>query len=485
MQPTILIVDDEKHTREGLRASLDDNFDVYIAANIQEALNVVERESVDLVLTDLRLGGEDGMALIDRLLARPKPPIVIMMTAYGSVDAAVEAMKHGAYDFVTKPLNIDRVEILIRRALRSRLVEEEVVELKKQVDKQFGLERLIGDSPPMQEVYDTIRQVAPTRATVLIQGESGTGKELVAHAIHALSGRPKSKFVAVHCAALSPQLLESELFGHEKGAFTGAIERRIGRFEQAAGGTIFLDEIGEIDSTTQVKLLRVLGEERAFERVGGNAPIKVDVRLVTATNKNLADLVAKGEFRDDLFFRLSVVPIDMPPLRARKEDIPLLVQAFLKQFGEENAKPGRELTADAMQALLRYDWPGNIRELRTAIEFGVVMASGPKITLRELPIPVREGHSAARSAKPGPLAALNFTPNKGAYFNLQATEARLILHALQETGGNITKAARHLGISRRTLHRKLKLIQPQEPPPDASPAPLPPKPPSSGSSDGS
>jgi DNA-binding NtrC family response regulator len=460
MNPTILIVDDEKHTREGLRASLEDSFEVYIAADIGGAMSVLEREEVDLVLTDLRLGGEDGMALIDKVLARPRPPVVIMMTAYGSVDAAVEAMKRGAYDFITKPINIDRLEILIHRALRSKKVEKEVVELKQQVEKHYGLERLIGESAAMQSVFDTIKQVAPTRATVLIQGESGTGKELVAQALHALSGRPKQKFVAVHCAALTPELLASELFGHERGAFTGAHERRIGRFEQANGGTIFLDEIGEIDALTQVKLLRVLGEERAFERVGSNTPIKVDVRLVAATNKDLTKLVNLGKFRDDLFFRLHVVTIQMPPLRARKEDIPLLVRAFLKQFSEENHKPAMELTADAMQAILRYDWPGNVRELRTAIEHGVVMTSSAKVGLRDLPAPVREGASAAGS-KPSSASYVPLEP--GEHFNLHQTEHRLILQALEETGGNVTRAAKKLGISRRTLHRKInELKAPQD-----------------------
>src|SRR5712675_2151213 len=243
-QPTVLIVDDEKHTRDGLRRLLENDYDVYVAADIAGAMDVLEREQIDVLLTDLRLGSEDGMTLIDRALKMPRPPACIMMTAYGSVDAAVEAMKRGAYDFVTKPLNIDRLEILIQRALRSRKVEKEVVELKQQVDRKFGLEQLIGESLPMHEVFDTIRQVAPTRATVLIQGESGTGKELVAHALHNLSGRPKQKFVTVHCAGLPAQLLESELFGYERGAFTGATERRIGRFEHANGGTIFLDEIG-------------------------------------------------------------------------------------------------------------------------------------------------------------------------------------------------------------------------------------------------
>jgi DNA-binding NtrC family response regulator len=453
VNPTILIVDDEKHTREGLRASLEDSFEVYIAADIGGALGVLERETVDLMLTDLRLGGEDGMTLVEKALAMPHPPVVIMMTAYGSVDAAVEAMKRGAYDFVTKPLNIDRLEILIKRALRSSKVEKEVVELKQQVERRYGLERLIGESLPMHEIFDTIKQVAPTRATVLIQGESGTGKELAAQGIHALSGRPKQKFVAVHCAALSPQLLESELFGHERGAFTGAIERRIGRFEQANGGTIFLDEIGEIDAATQVKLLRVLGEDRSFERVGGNTPIKVDVRLVAATNKDLAKLVSEGKFRDDLFFRLSVVQVTMPPLRQRKEDIPLLVHAFLKSFAEENGKPVPEITQEAMDALLSYDWPGNVRKLRNVIEHCVVMTTGPKIGLRNLPPEVREATAG------GGLGSSKFIPTRGSRFNLHDTEHRLILQALEDTGGNVTQAAKKLGISRRTLHRKINELK--------------------------
>ncbi|MDB6172439.1 MAG: zraR [Chthoniobacteraceae bacterium] len=460
MNPTILIVDDEKHTREGLRTSLEDNFEVYVAADIQGALNILEADSIDLLLTDLRLGGEDGMKLIDKVLDRPHPPIIIMMTAYGSVDTAVEAMKRGAYDFVTKPLNIDKLEILIQRALRSRDTEKEVIELKKVVENKFGLARLIGESAAMHEVFNTIKQVAPTRATVLILGESGTGKELAAQATHTLSGRPKAKFVTVHCAALSPQLLESELFGHEKGAFTGAFEKRIGRFEQANGGTIFLDEIGEIDATTQVKLLRVLSEDRAFERVGGNTPIKVDVRLVAATNKDLGKLVADGKFRDDLFFRLSVVPITMPPLRARKEDIPLLVSAFLKGFSEENGKAIAEFTSEAMQSILRYDWPGNVRELRTAVEHGVVMATGPKITLRDLPMAVRQGGATTGGA------AGKFPAPKEKPLDLQSHAHELIIQALEETKGNVTAAAKKLGISRRTLHRKIKeLKQPPLTPP--------------------
>src|SRR5213082_3245952 len=297
IQPIILIVDDEKHTRDGLRRLLEDDYDVYVAGDIASAMNVLEREHVDLVLTDLRLGGEDGMQLIDRALKMPQPAICIMMTAYGSVDTAVEAMKRGAYDFVTKPLNLDKVEMLIARALQSRRMEQENRTLRQQIDERFGLENILGESLALREVLDTIRQVAPSSANVLIEGESGTGKELAAHAIHNLSRRNQAKFVVVHCAALSPTLLESELFGHERGAFTGAHERRIGRFEQANGGTIFLDEIGEIDPSTQVKLLRVMSEQRAFERVGGTQTLRADVRVIAATNKNLEQLVREGKFR--------------------------------------------------------------------------------------------------------------------------------------------------------------------------------------------
>jgi two-component system response regulator AtoC len=452
LQPTILIVDDEKHTLDGLRRLLEDNYDVYIAADIAGAIDVLEREPIDVLLTDLRLGTEDGMTLIDRALKMPRAPISIMMTAYGSVDTAVEAMKRGAYDFVTKPLNLDKVELLIARALRSRKLEQENRSLREQVEERYGLENIWGESAVLHDVLDMIKQVAPSSANVLIEGESGTGKELAAHSIHNLSRRNKAKFVVVHCAALSPQLLESELFGHEKGAFTGATERRIGRFEQANGGTIFLDEVGEIDPATQVKLLRIMGENRAFERVGGNQTLHADVRLIAATNKNLEKLVQDGKFRDDLFFRLNVVRITMPPLRERKEDIPLLTRGFLRQFCKANDKPLLELTADAMNALLLYDWPGNVRELRTAIEHGVVMATGPKITLRDLPISVREAFSASL---PRGISATKAFGEKVNPLDLHETERKLVLQALASTRGNVTAAAKKLGISRRTLHRKI------------------------------
>jgi len=452
LQGTVLVIDDEKHTRDGLRRLLEDDYDVYVAADIAGAMDVLEREQVNVLLTDLRLGSEDGMVLIDRALKMPRPPICIMMTAYGSVDVAVEAMKRGAYDFVTKPLNLDKVEMLIARAVQGRKLEQENRALRQQVDERYGLDNIWGDSAALHEVLDTIRQVAPSSANVLIEGESGTGKELAAHAIHNLSRRNKAKFVAVHCAALSPQLLESELFGHEKGAFTGAHERRIGRFEQANGGTVFLDEVAEINPSTQIKLLRVLSEERAFERVGGNQTLRADVRLIAATNKNLEQLVREGKFRDDLFFRLNVVRITMPPLRERKEDIPILVRGFLRHFCKENNKPLLDLAPEAMDALLIYDWPGSIRELRTAIEHGVVMATGPKVTLRDLPMAVRQ---AATAKLPGGVSATEAFGEKTSPLDLHETEKKLIAQALAATNGNVTAAAKKLGISRRTLHRKI------------------------------
>jgi len=445
-QHIILIVDDEKNTRDGLRDALEDSFEVYVAPDAAGAMAVLDAEPIDLMVTDLRLGGDDGMQLMEQVLKRPKPPICIMMTAYGSVDVAVEAMRRGAYDFVTKPVNIDRLEILIRRSLKEKATQTENAELREQVQKRGNLEQLIGKSAAMEEVFETIRQVAPSRATVLIQGETGTGKELAARAIHALSPRANKKFVAVHCKAFSSQLLESELFGHEKGAFTGAFERRMGRFEQAAGGTLFLDEIGEIDENTQVKILRVLGEH-TFERVGGSVTLQTDVRLVAATNKDLATLVAEEKFRDDLYFRINVVQITMPPLRARKEDIPLIARAFLKESSTENSKPFRELSQETMSMMIAYDWPGNVRELRTAIEHAVVMAQGPRISPQDLPASIR-GESASRPYQKEPAAAQGL--------NLQATERMLMFRALEESGGSRTEAARRLGISRRTLHRRLK-----------------------------
>jgi two-component system, NtrC family, response regulator AtoC len=445
MQGTILIVDDEKHTREGLRKSLEEDFDVYTAGNADEALNVLNSDQIDLVLTDLRLGGEDGMTLIERILQRPRPPVCILMTAYGSIATAVEAMKRGAYDFVTKPVNIDELGIKISRAIKGQQTEQENLHLKQQVDKRFALQNIIGESKAMHDIFDTIRQVAPSRATVLILGESGTGKELIAHAIHNLSNRNKARFIAFNCAAFSPQLIESELFGHERGAFTGAVERRIGRIEQAAGGTLFLDEIAEIDSNVQVKLLRAL-DPGVFERVGGNQSIRADVRLIAATNRDLASFVREGKFREDLFYRLNVVQIRIPSLRERKEDIPFLANAFLKEISERDGKAFRPLSPEAMDCLLKYDWPGNVRELKGAIDSGMTLSTGQQVTPRDLPLAVR---GQAESLVPRAAEGQNRV-------NLHENERRLIIRALNECSGNRTEAAKKLGISRRTLHRRLR-----------------------------
>ena len=446
--------------------ALEEHFDCFIASGIKEAMAVLKSEPIDLMLTDLRLSGESGMDLLDKALTLPAPPVAIMMTAYGSVDTAVEAMRRGAWNFVTKPLNLDEVELLLKRALKNRSLEknnarleQENIDLREKTGTtKHGLERLIGKSSEMQKIGAMVNQVAPTRATVLIEGESGTGKELVAEAIHHLSGRPPEKFLVVNCAALSAQLLESELFGHEKGAFTGATQKRIGRFEQAHTGTIFLDEIGEIDASTQVKLLRVLSE-RTIERVGSNKQINVDVRVITATNKNLKELVAKGEFREDLFFRLNVVRIPMPPLRQRSEDIVLLTQAFLKEFSTENSKEYKPLSDDALKLLQSYSWPGNVRELRTAIEHGVIMSNTNDIDIQHLPHFLSSAmEEMPHLTPPGELQDEKHEKSLASdeEFNLHVLEQRTIERALKHTNNNRTDAARILGISRRTLQRKLK-----------------------------
>ena len=442
-KPVLLIVDDEKPTRDGLRAALEDRYDVYVAEDAKAAMDLLEREHFDVLITDFRLPNEDGMNLIARAKSLAKPPVCILMTAYGSEELAVEAMKRGADDYLAKGrLQIDELEMRIARALRQQNLETENATLRRQLDSKFGIENIIGESPVMQEVFDFIRQVAPTRVTVLLLGESGTGKELVARAIHQLSPRARQPLVTVHCAALSPTLLESELFGHEKGAFTGAHERRVGRFEQAQGGTLFLDEIGEIDQSTQVKLLRFLGE-RTFERVGSNKTLSADVRVVTATNKDLEALVKAGDFREDLFYRLSGMEIKLPSLRDRPGDIPLLAQSFLREYAKEMGKEVRDFTAEALEALINHAWPGNVRELRTALEHAVVLCRGDRITLRDLPPSTRSAVAA-----PQRLMAQNDLTVKEA-------EKQLIARALKECNGNRTKAAAKIGMSRRTLHRKL------------------------------
>jgi len=447
-KPLLLIVDDEKPTRDGLRAALEDRYEVWVAEDAKAAMTLLEQENFQVLLTDFRLPQEDGMKLILRAKSLARPPVCILMTAYGSEELAVLALKEGADDYIAKGrMQIDELEMRISRALRQQHLEVENAVLRQHLNAKFGLENAVAESPAMKEVADVIRQVAPTRASVLLLGESGTGKELMARAIHQLSPRAARPLVAVHCAALSPTLLESELFGHEKGAFTGAHEKRIGRFEQAQGGTLFLDEIGEIDASVQVKLLRFLGE-RTFERVGSNKTLTADVRLIAATNKNLQEEVKAGRFRDDLFFRLRVVEITLPPLRQRTEDIPLLASTFLREFASENDKKVNEFTPDALEALMSYAWPGNVRELRTAVEHAVVLSRGERISLRDLPPALRAGGAGAGPAR--------WTSQP---VTVAEAEKQMIVRALKEGGGSRTVAARKLGMSRRTLHRKLHFYQ--------------------------
>jgi len=441
-KPSILIVEDEKSTREGLARALRRPYEVVAADNANTALDILNQRHVDVVLSDVRMPGMDGVTFMKRVLTRTPRPIFILLTAYGSVENAVEAMKQGAHDYMTKPVDLDELELRIRHFLEAREMQRENRRLREQLDSKFGLENLIGESPPMQEVFETIKQVSNSRATVLIQGESGTGKELVARAIHQLSPRARQPFVAVHCAALSSNLLESELFGHEKGAFTGATERRLGRFELADGGTLFLDEIAEIPPAIQVKTLRVL-EEQKFERVGGESTVDVDVRLVAATNRDLSQQVQEGEFREDLFYRLYVVVITLPPLRERAEDIPLLIQHFLKTFARENQKAIDGITPDALKILTEYAWPGNVRELRNVVERMVVLARGNKLTARDIPPALKDDSAGRRASRPDQ------------ELSLEEAEKQMILRALRTHAGNRTKAAEQLGISRRTLHRKL------------------------------
>ena len=443
----LLIVDDEKPTRDGLRAALEDRYDVYVAEDAASAMELLERDHFDVLLTDFRLPHEDGMKLIARAKSLSKPPVCILMTAYGSEELAVQAMKNGADDYIAKGrMQIDELEMRIARVLRQQTLEAENVSLRQQLQTRFGLENIIGESQPMREIFELVQQVAPTKATVLITGESGTGKELIAKAVHHLSPRSKGPLVTVHCAGLAPTLLESELFGHEKGAFTGAHERRVGRFESAHGGTLFLDEIGEIDATLQVKLLRFLGE-RTFERVGSNKTLTADVRLLAATNKKLEELVKAGTFREDLYYRLKVVEIELPPLRQRRQDIPLLAQGFMRDFAKENDKAVKEFSSETMDTLMNYDWPGNVRELRTAIEHAVVLCRGERITLRDLPASVR---GLAGEGEAGMRRLLSHGE-----LTLKEAEKQLISRALKDCEGNRTAAAKKLGMSRRTLHRKL------------------------------
>jgi Nif-specific regulatory protein len=443
----ILIVDDEKVQREILEGFL--NKQGYQAIAVEDGKKAVERFSIgsfDLVLTDFRMAGMDGIQLLKELKRRNAEAVVVIMTAYGTVGTAVGAMKEGAYDYLTKPIDLDELLLLIQRVEREVGLHRENRQLKDQLRAKFRVDFIITASRPMEEALNLVGRVAPSQATVLIFGESGTGKELFARAIHYASPRAEGPLVKVNCAALPENLLESELFGHEKGAFTGAAARRIGRFEQADQGSIFLDEIGDLSPALQAKLLRVL-QEKEIERVGSNQTIKIDVRVIAATNRNLEDAIKKGTFREDLYYRLNVVTLSLPPLRERKEDIPLLLEYFLKKYSAENKKEVRSLTRESKDLLLQYGYPGNVRELENIIERAVVLCRGEAITSQDLPLNLRESRMEAALSQARQAHSLPET--------LETLERQLIISALERNGAVQTRAAEELGISERVLRYKM------------------------------
>jgi DNA-binding NtrC family response regulator len=439
----ILVVDDEANARTALAELLrDEGYDVETAADAFKALGKLEAFDPHLVLTDLKMPGMDGIELMHKVArSREEPVPVIVMTAFGAVESAVQAMRAGAVDYLTKPLNFDELAIVTHRALEQQRLRVEAGYLRQRLAERYSDGNIVGSSPPMQKIFKVIEQVAHSKASVLLTGESGTGKELVAAAIHERGPRKNGPFIKLHCAALAETLLESELFGHERGAFTGAVQRRDGRFQIADGGTLFLDEIGEISPALQVKLLRFL-QEHEYERVGGTQTVKVDVRIIAATNRNLVDEVKAGRFREDLFYRLNVVAIEMPPLRERRSDIPLLAEHFLRQYARENEKEVAGFSEEAIGRLVGYDWPGNVRELENAVERAVVMSTSPVIEAVHLP-----------TAVVPPPAVSSIPPIPGS--TLEELERYAILKTLEATGGSTSKAAHQLGISVRKIQYKL------------------------------
>ncbi len=444
MKLTILVADDEKNIREGLREALAlDGYEVVLAADGKEALDAMNRGDVDLVITDLKMPHVSGEELLRHVASQYPTVPAIILTGHGTIESAVQAMHDGAYDFLTKPVNLDRLSLMVKRALSNRELALQNRAMQEELERRSQFASIIGKSAEMKQVFEMVRQVAPSRSSVLITGESGSGKEMIAEALHYNSPRKDKPFIKVHCAALTETLLESELFGHEKGAFTGAITRKRGRFELAHLGTLFLDEIGEINQNVQIKLLRVL-EEKKFERVGGEETIEVDVRLIAATNRDLKDAISKGQFREDLYYRLNVVNIHLPPLRERKEDIPLLAASFLKEFSQENGKSIDGIDPKARLALYNYSWPGNVRQLRNSIESAVVLCKGTMITLEDLPPNIR-GDSGSDDYLRLPVGT-----------SLAEVEKEVIRTTLGRVGGNKSRTAEILGIGRKTLHRKIE-----------------------------
>jgi len=441
---TIMVVDDDYHSLKAVSKALTKaGYHTIKAETGQEGLELLNKNEVNLIITDLKMPEVDGVTLLEAAKNKNPNIAIIVMTGYGTVDSAVEAMKKGAYDYLSKPINLGELKLQIQRALEKQQLIVEVEYLKQRLDRKIELNSLVGKSAKMKQICEFIEQVAPTRSTVLIQGESGTGKELIAKAIHSLSPRSEQPFVALSCVALAENLLETELFGHEKGAFTGAVNMRKGAFEAADKGTLFLDEIGEMSLSSQAKLLRVI-EEREFSRVGSHTPIKCNIRIIAATNKDLEQSVVNKRFREDLFYRLKVVTINLPPLRERKEDIPLLVYNFLQQFSNENQKNVQSISQEAMDEIIRYNWPGNVRELKNCLENIVIMNKKESIELPDIPEEIRESNLQAR----------RIDIKVGLTFD--EIEKKALQETLSYTNNNKTKAAAILNIGLRTLQRKIQ-----------------------------
>jgi two-component system response regulator HydG len=449
---TILVVDDDTAHRTMLRTLIGGwGYEIDEADDGAIAIDKVKNRSYDLVLMDVRMVKISGLEALEHIKSyNPAIPIIIM-TAFSSVETAVDALKKGAHDYLTKPLDFDKLRITIERSMEHTRLKEENRQLKESLGRHFDRRNIIGRSPAMTNLLETVAQVAPSEATVLITGDSGTGKELIAGAIHFNSHRKDGPFIKLNCAAITESLLESELFGHEKGAFTGAERRKEGRFFQAHGGSLFLDEVSEMSLTMQVKLLRVL-QEREFTRVGGENTIQVDVRMMAATNKNLPELIEEGEFREDLYYRLNVVGLEIPPLKQRREDIPLLAQHFLQGFAARNRKEIKGYTPGAMDLLIRYAWPGNVRELMNAVERAVVLSQADYLSEKDFTIIPQTGVNPEDA---GPDTVTAATAMDGTT-PLEAVEKTTILNTLEASGGNKSEAARRLGITRKTLHKKLK-----------------------------
>jgi len=444
----VLIVDDELGTRESLKMILKKDYEVFLAKDAEEGFIKIKEHSPDVVLLDILLPDLDGLKVLERIKQSDPEIIVIMITATKTVKTAVEAMKLGAHDYITKPFDLDELRLIVSRSISTKTLKEENKRLWEEIDKSYSFGNIIGKSKGMREIYKMIRQIANSKSTVLIMGESGTGKELISRAIHYNSNRKNFPFITINCAAIPETLIESELFGHERGAFTDAIRTKKGLFEEADGGTLFLDEIGELSLATQAKILRFL-EEREFNRVGGSKMIKVDVRLITATNKDLTQLIKNGGFREDLYYRINVVPITLPPLRERKEDIPLLVEHFIKKFNEENHKNVKGVQPETLDLMMNYEWPGNVRELENLMERVIALTPNEYIQPKEIPfslVNISKTNGLKESILSGQIPFLKAE---------EEFEREVILDALKRSNNVQSHAASILGISRRILKYKM------------------------------